>query len=125
YWKDTYATQYEAVYGAYKNLSDQNIFFVPFMTDENGNNTPTNLPAEDPDIVAVGYYGAASRTKDNWTTTQRDMHFSSWARRGIISDRLATAILTHSGRTADFISGEAPDTTAGASGSDNTGGTTP
>ena len=24
------------------------------MTDENGNNTPTNLPAEDPDIVAVG-----------------------------------------------------------------------
>ena len=125
YWKKTYATQYEAVYGAYKNLSDQNIFFVPFMTDENGNNTPTNLPAEDPDIVAVGYYGAASRTKDNWTTTQRDMHFSSWARRGIISDRLATAILTHSGRTADFISGEAPDTTAGASGSDNTGVATP
>ncbi|EJT7118422.1 DUF1737 domain-containing protein, partial [Escherichia coli] len=94
YWKKTYATQYETVYGGYKKQESQNIFFVPFMTDENGNNTPTNLPAEDPDIVAVGYYGAASRTKDNWTTTQRDMHFSSWARRGIISDRLATAILT-------------------------------
>ncbi|EMW3203572.1 DUF1737 domain-containing protein [Escherichia coli] len=125
YWKKTYATQYETVYGGYKKQESQNIFFVPFMTDENGNNTPTNLPAEDPDIVAVGYYGAASRTKDNWTTTQRDMHFSSWARRGIISDRLATAILTHSGRAADFISGEAPDTTTGVSGSDNTGGTTP
>ncbi|EQC3333509.1 DUF6645 domain-containing protein [Escherichia coli] len=124
YWKKTYATQYETVYGGYKKQESQNVFFVPFMTDENGNNTPTNLPAEDPDIVAVGYYGAASRTKDNWTTTQRDMHFSSWARRGIISDRLATAILTHSGRAADFISGEAPDTT-GASGSGNTGSTTP
>lgn len=125
YWKKTYATQYETVYGGYKKQESQNVFFVPFMTDENGNNTPTNLPAEDPDIVAVGYYGAASRTKDNWTTTQRDMHFSSWARRGIISDRLATAILTHSGRAADFISGEAPDTTTGASGSGNTGSTTP
>ncbi|QWV68055.1 DUF1737 domain-containing protein [Escherichia coli O158:H23] len=124
YWKKTYATQYETVYGGYKKQESQNIFFVPFMTDENGNNTPTNLPAEDPDIVAVGYYGAASRTKDNWTTTQRDMHFSSWARRGIISDRLATAILTHSGRSVDFISGEEPDTT-GASGSGNTGSTTP
>ncbi|EKD0948871.1 DUF1737 domain-containing protein, partial [Shigella sonnei] len=58
YWKNTYATQYETVYGAYKNLTAQNIFFVPFLTDENGQNTPTNAPAEDPDIVAVGYYGA-------------------------------------------------------------------
>ncbi|MCV5778736.1 sialate O-acetylesterase, partial [Escherichia coli] len=54
YWKNTYATQYETVYGAYKNLTAQNIFFVPFLTDENGQNTPTNAPAEDPDIVAVG-----------------------------------------------------------------------
>ncbi|ELO7644234.1 DUF6645 domain-containing protein [Escherichia coli] len=129
YWKATYATQYEAVYGAYKNQAAQNIFFVPFMTDENGANTPTNLPAEDPDIAAAGYYGSASRTQANWTTTQRNMHFSSWARRGIISDRLATAILTHAGRTADFISGEEPETTGGPSGgtgsdSGNTGTTT-
>ncbi|EJN3229149.1 sialate O-acetylesterase [Escherichia coli] len=116
YWKNTYATQYEAVYGAYKNLSDQNIFFVPFMTDENGNNTPTNLPAEDPDIVAVGYYGAESRTEGNLVSTQRDSHFSSWARRGIISDRLASAILTYAGRTTDFISGEMPDATGAVSG---------
>ncbi|HBA8710127.1 TPA: DUF1737 domain-containing protein, partial [Escherichia coli] len=34
YWKNTYATQYETVYGAYKNLTAQNIFFVPFLTDE-------------------------------------------------------------------------------------------
>ncbi|HAV8293933.1 TPA: DUF1737 domain-containing protein [Escherichia coli] len=130
YWKATYATQYEAVYGAYKNQAAQNIFFVPFMTDENGADTPTNLPAEDPDIAVVGYYGSASRTQGNWTTTQRNMHFSSWARRGIISDRLATAILMHAGRTADFISGEAPETTGAPSGGDgsdggNTGITTP
>ncbi|EFU9424094.1 sialate O-acetylesterase [Escherichia coli] len=106
YWKNKYATQYEAVYGAYKNLSAQNIFFVPFLTDENGANTPTNAPAEDPDIVAVGYYGAASRTQANWTTAQRDSHFSSWARRGVIADRLASAILLHAGRTAALMGGQ-------------------
>ncbi|ELO4358596.1 DUF1737 domain-containing protein [Escherichia coli] len=107
YWKNTYATQYETVYGAYKNLTTQNIFFVPFMTDENGVNTATNEPAEDPDIVAVGYYGAASRTQGSFVSTQRDSHFSSWARRGIISDRLASAILLHAGRTAELMGGQA------------------
>ncbi|MBE9778770.1 sialate O-acetylesterase [Escherichia coli] len=105
YWKNTYATQYETVYGAYKNLTAQNIFFVPFLTDENGQNTPTNAPAEDPDIVAVGYYGAASRTQGSFVSTQRDSHFSSWARRGIISDRLASAILLHAGRTPEVMQG--------------------
>ncbi|WP_053265026.1 DUF6645 domain-containing protein [Escherichia coli] len=107
YWKNTYATQYETVYGAYKNLTAQNIFFVPFLTDENGQNTPTNAPAEDPDIVAVGYYGAASRTQGSFVSTQRDSHFSSWARRGIISDRLSSAILLHAGRTAEVMGGQA------------------
>lgn len=107
YWKNTYATQYETVYGAYKNLTAQNIFFVPFLTDENGQNTPTNAPAEDPDIVDVGYYGAASRTQGSFVSTQRDSHFSSWARRGIISDRLASAILLHAGRTAELMGGQA------------------
>ncbi|PSY65940.1 DUF6645 domain-containing protein [Escherichia sp. 20412-1] len=116
YWKNKYATQYEAIYGAYKNLSAQNIFFVPFLTDENGANTPTNAPAEDPDIVAVGYYGAASRTQGNFVSTQRNSHFSSWARRGIIADRLASVILTYAGRTTDFISGEMQDTTGAVSG---------
>ncbi|ENR7871395.1 DUF6645 domain-containing protein [Escherichia coli] len=125
YWKATYGTQYEAIYGAYKNLSAQNIFFVPFLTDENGANTPTNQPAEDPDIVAVGYYGAASRTQANWTTAQRDSHFSTWARRGIISDRLASAILVHAGRTSGFITGEvsSPDTASGDGGSSTDAGT--
>ncbi|MED8100837.1 sialate O-acetylesterase, partial [Escherichia coli] len=50
YWKATYGTQYDALYSAYKTLSAQHIFFVPFLTDENGQNTPTNAPAEDPDI---------------------------------------------------------------------------
>lgn len=126
YWKNKYATQYEAVYGAYKNLTAQNIFFVPFLTDENGQNTPTNAPAEDPDIVAVGYYGAASRTQANFVSTQRDSHFSSWARRGIISDRLASAILVHAGRTAGFISGEIPSTgTSSGDTATDTGTTTP
>ncbi|QWV74492.1 DUF1737 domain-containing protein [Escherichia coli O170:H18] len=119
YWKNKYATQYEAVYGAYKNLTAQNIFFVPFLTDENGQNTPTNAPAEDPDIVAVGYYGAASRTQANFVSTQRDSHFSSWARRGIISDRLASAILVHAGRTAGF----SPGTASGDGGSSTDAGT--
>ncbi|EHM3871706.1 DUF1737 domain-containing protein [Escherichia coli] len=125
YWKATYGTQYEAVYGAYKNLTAQNIFFVPFLTDENGANTPTNQPAEDPDIVAVGYYGAASRTQGSLVSTQRDSHFSTWARRGIISDRLASAILVHAGRTSGFITGEvsSPDTAFGDGGSSTDAGT--
>ena len=106
YWKATYGTQYDALYSAYKTLSAQHIFFVPFLTDENGQNTPTNAPAEDPDIVDVGYYGAASRTQGSFVSTQRDSHFSSWARRGIISDRLASAILLNAGRTAEFMNGQ-------------------
>ncbi|NJX08886.1 SASA family carbohydrate esterase, partial [Escherichia coli] len=109
YWKNTYGTQYDSVYGAYKNRESDNVFFVPFMTDGNGNNTPTNLPAEDPDIADAGYYGAQSRSNGNWVSSNRPTHFSSWARRGIISDRLATAILNAVGRTSAFISGTAPE----------------
>ena len=110
YWKNLNADKYEAVYGGYKGREAQNIFFVPFMTDSSGANTPTNNPSEDPDIPASGYYGAASRTSANWTSADRASHFSSWARRGIISDRLATAILVHAGRAAEFITGKQPDT---------------
>ncbi|EFH5809078.1 SASA family carbohydrate esterase [Escherichia coli] len=106
YWKNLNADKYEAVYGGYKGREAQNIFFVPFMTDENGQSTPTNAPAEDPDIVAVGYYGAASRTQGSFVSTQRDSHFSSWARRGVISDRLASAIMLHAGRTAELMRGQ-------------------
>ncbi|HBC1013239.1 TPA: DUF1737 domain-containing protein [Escherichia coli] len=116
YWKTTYAANYETVYGAYKNKAAQNIHFVPFMTDGTGANVPTNDPAEDPDIVAAGYYGAASRTEANWTSSQRATHFSSWARRGIIADRLATALLERAGRSLPFISGVMPETTAPSGG---------
>ncbi|EEY2750993.1 9-O-acetyl-N-acetylneuraminic acid deacetylase, partial [Escherichia coli] len=89
----------------------QNIFFVPLMTDENGANVQTNNPAEDPDLETVGYYGSKWRNdQKTWTSADRASHFSSWARRGIISDRLATAILVHAGRTAEFITGKQPDT---------------
>ncbi|EHW97912.1 hypothetical protein ECDEC10F_1985 [Escherichia coli DEC10F] len=82
---------------------------MPFMTDGNGVNTATNAPAEDPDIPASGYYGAASRTNGNQVSSNRPTHFSSWARRSIIPDRLATAILNAAGRTSAFISGKAPE----------------
>ncbi len=106
YWKNLNADKYEAVYGGYKGREAQNIFFVPFMTDSSGANTPTNNPSEDPDIPASGYYGAASRTSANWTSADRASHFSSWARRGIISDCLASAILLHAGRTAELVGGQ-------------------
>ncbi len=109
YWKNTYATQYDTVYGGYKNRESEGVYFVPFMTDGNGVNTATNAPAEDPDIPASGYYGAASRTNGNRVSSNRPTHFSSWARRSIIPDRLATAILNAAGRTSAFISGKAPE----------------
>ncbi|EFB3730746.1 hypothetical protein FPZ15_26600, partial [Escherichia coli] len=102
YWKNTYATQYDTVYGGYKNRESEGVYFVPFMTDGNGVNTATNAPAEDPDIPASGYYGAASRTNGNQVSSNRPTHFSSWARRSIIPDRLATAILNAAGRTSAF-----------------------
>lgn len=98
YWKNTYPTQYDTVYGGYKTCQEPNVFFVPFMTDENGQNTPTNEPAEDPDIPAAHYYGSASRTSANWVSSLRGSHFSSWARRDIIPARLASAILLYAGR---------------------------
>lgn len=109
YWKNTYGTQYDTIYGAYKNRESDNVFFVPFLTDGSGNNTSTNAPTEDPDAASEGYYGSASRTNKNWVSSNRPTHFSSWARRGIIPDRMATAILNVAGRTLAFISGKAPE----------------
>lgn len=85
YWKNLGTDKYEAVYGGYKGKEAQNIFFVPFLTDENGQNTPTNAPAEDPDIVAVGYYGAAFRTQ------------------GCLSPHSVTAISAHGHAGASFL----------------------
>ncbi|ECE7752412.1 hypothetical protein EUW85_24530, partial [Salmonella enterica subsp. enterica serovar Ngili] len=62
YWKNTYPVRYGVVYGAYSRSSVSNVHFVPFMTGEDGANTPTNAPADDPDIAAAGYFGSASRT---------------------------------------------------------------
>ncbi|HIF2251289.1 TPA: DUF6645 domain-containing protein [Salmonella enterica] len=98
YWKNTYPAQYDAVYGAYKTCPEPGVYFVPFMTDENGVNTPTNEPTEDPDVPAAHYYGAASRSNGNMVSSLRNSHFSSWARRNIIPERLAAAILLYAGR---------------------------
>ncbi|KEP16822.1 hypothetical protein EH63_27520 [Escherichia coli] len=78
YWKNTYGTQYDTIYGAYKNRESDNVFFVPFLTDGSGNNTSTNAPTEDPDAASEGYYGSASRTNKNWVSSNRQTHFSSW-----------------------------------------------
>ncbi|MDZ4885708.1 DUF1737 domain-containing protein [Escherichia coli] len=111
FWKQKNESTYQMVYGSYKNKTEKNIHFVPFMTDENGANVPTNKPEEDPDIPETGYYGSKWRNdQKTWTSADRASHFSSWARRGIISDRLATAILVHAGRTAEFMTGKQPDT---------------
>ncbi|WKC26432.1 SASA family carbohydrate esterase [Escherichia coli] len=110
FWKQKNESSYQTVYGSYKNKTEKNIHFVPFMTDENGVNVPTNKPEEDPDIPGIGYYGSKWRDSSaTWTSQDRASHFSTWARRGIISDRLATAILVHAGRTAEFITGKQPD----------------
>ncbi|EKM9179921.1 DUF1737 domain-containing protein [Escherichia coli] len=110
FWKQKNESTYQTVYGSYKNKTEKNIHFVPFMTDENGVNVPTNKPEEDPDIPGIGYYGSKWRDSSaTWTSQDRASHFSTWARRGIISDRLATAILIHAGRTAEFITGKQPD----------------
>ncbi|EPU2141499.1 TPA: DUF6645 domain-containing protein [Escherichia coli] len=110
FWKQKNESTYQMVYGSYKNKTEKNIHFVPFMTDENGVNVPTNKPEEDPDIPGIGYYGSKWRDSSaTWTSQDRASHFSTWARRGIISDRLATAILVHAGRTAEFITGKQPD----------------
>ncbi|WP_238870504.1 sialate O-acetylesterase, partial [Escherichia coli] len=110
FWKQKNESSYQTVYGSYKNKTEKNIHFVPFMTDENGVNVPTNKPEEDPDIPGIGYYGSKWRDSSaTWTSQDRASHFSTWVRRGIISDRLATAILVHAGRTAEFITGKQPD----------------
>ncbi|HHP6158513.1 TPA: DUF6645 domain-containing protein [Escherichia coli] len=110
FWKQKNESTYQTVYGSYKNKTEKNIHFVPFMTDENGVNVPTNKPEEDPDIPGIGYYGSKWRDSSaTWTSQDWASHFSTWARRGIISDRLATAILVHAGRTAEFITGKQPD----------------
>ncbi|EOP4874513.1 DUF6645 domain-containing protein [Escherichia coli] len=110
FWKQKNESTYQTVYGSYKNKTEKNIHFVLFMTDENGVNVPTNKPEEDPDIPGIGYYGSKWRDSSaTWTSQDRASHFSTWARRGIISDRLATAILVHAGRTAEFITGKQPD----------------
>ncbi|EEU3528306.1 DUF1737 domain-containing protein [Escherichia coli] len=101
FWKQKNESTYQTVYGSYKNKTEKNIHFVPFMADENGVNVPTNKPEEDPDIPGIGYYGSKWRDSSaTWTSQDRASHFSAWARRGIISDRLATAILRHAGRVA-------------------------
>ena len=105
WWKQQYPTQYSLVYGAYRKNSEPNVHFVELMKDETGVNVPTNNPAEDPDVPEANYYGAASRTAGNWTNPTRAMHFSSWARRGILPDRIASAILTHAGRNGPFLAG--------------------
>ncbi|HGV6736056.1 TPA: DUF1737 domain-containing protein, partial [Escherichia coli] len=82
FWKQKNESTYQTVYGSYKNKTEKNIHFVPFMTDENGVNVPTNKPEEDPDIPGIGYYGSKWRDSSaTWTSQDRASHFSTWARR--------------------------------------------
>ncbi|EPP0053505.1 DUF1737 domain-containing protein, partial [Escherichia coli] len=77
FWKQKNESTYQTVYGSYKNKTEKNIHFVPFMTDENGVNVPTNKPEEDPDIPGIGYYGSKWRDSSaTWTSQDRASHFS-------------------------------------------------
>lgn len=93
YWKENYSHAYETIYGNYKNNALANIIFVGFQ--QQGERGLTNEPDEDPDDFSTGYYGSAYRTPENWTTMLRSSHFSSAARRGIISDKFVEAILRY------------------------------
>lgn len=93
WWKNQYPRQYGIVYGSYASREKEGIYFVPLTKDDAGNNLPTNLPAEDPNIPAAGYFGAENRTSQNWTASGRETHFSSFARRGTLSSRLAKKLL--------------------------------
>lgn len=93
WWKNQYPRQYAVVYGNYASREKDGIYFVPLTKDDAGNNLPTNLPAEDPNIPAAGYFGAENRTNQNWTASGRETHFSSFARRGPLSSRLAKKLL--------------------------------
>ncbi|EEQ4192370.1 sialate O-acetylesterase, partial [Escherichia coli] len=78
FWKQKNEATYQMVYGSYKNKTEKNIHFVPFMTDENGVNVPTNKPEEDPDIPGIGYYGSKWRDSSaTWTSQDRASHFSA------------------------------------------------
>ena len=82
---------------------------MPFMTDGNGVNTATNAPQK---IRIFRHQDITVRHRERMETRyhqNRPTHFSSWARRSIIPDRLATAILNAAGRTSAFISGKAPE----------------
>ena len=91
YWKENFPHSYEAIYGNYQNNVLANIIFVDFQ--QQGERGLTNAPDEDPDDLSTGYYGSAYRSPENWTTALRSSHFSTAARRGIISDRFVEAIL--------------------------------
>lgn len=78
------------------------------MTDGNGVNTATNAPAEDPDIPASGYYGAASRTNGNRIIKPPDT-FQFMGAQEHYSGSSGNRYSERSGRTSAFISGKAPE----------------
>jgi transposase InsO family protein len=97
--------------GTYLNTSLQNLHYIRVGKDEQGNWTPSNATADDPDIVVSGttiYYGSASRTSSNWLSSTRQSHFSSWAHRTIIAERFAAALAQTTSRLlTDFAPPEA------------------
>jgi transposase InsO family protein len=93
-----FTTVYE---GTYLNTSLSNVHYIRIGKDEQGNWTSTNALADDPDITVSGtkiYYGSASRTSADWLSSTRNSHFSSWAHRTIIAERMAAALTQTAGR---------------------------
>jgi transposase InsO family protein len=102
YFQSSVANFTQVYEGTYLNTSLANLFYVQIGKDEQGNWTATNAVADDPDITdAAGtkiYFGSASRTSSDWISSTRNSHFSSWAHRTIIAERMAAAIIQTTNR---------------------------
>lgn len=106
-----FATVFE---GTYRDTSLSNLHYIRVGKDEQGNWTQSNAVLEDPDIVVSGttiYYGSASRGPSNLLAAGRDSHFGSWALRGIIAERMASAVVQ---TTARLLPGLTPPEAGGA-----------
>lgn len=98
YWKnEVNADIYSLITANYENESN-NTHFVPFMTYDGGQTTPSNRKAEDPDYTydsGLPYYGSTHRTSANWVATVRQTHFSTKAHQQIIAPAYVEAILKY------------------------------
>ncbi len=108
YWKNTYATQYDTVYGGYKTGRVRRLFVL-----HDGPVTVSIPPLTRRQKIRIfRHQDITVRHRERMETRyhQTARHISVHGRAGaLFRDRLATAILNAAGRTSAFISGKAPE----------------